>query len=115
MGKGKVPILNRSGIYQFLLVDFPSREWFDEAYRRNKPEERDKYWDILTRRSKGATLDESGYPYALTRERVRQIEAKFIRRVETKYWSDTISNLTQIEQMAISSKSLRSFLETEKQ
>ena len=115
MGKGKVPILNQSGIYQYLLVDFPSREWFDQAYKRNKPEERDKYWNILVKRSQGATLDESGYPYALTRERIRQIEAKFIRRVANHYWNDTNNDLAQIQKMAVSNTKLRSFLETETQ
>lgn len=115
MGKGKVPIPNRGGDYQYLLVDFPTREWFDSAYKRNKPEDRDKYWNILTKRSQGHTLDESGYVYALTRERIRQIEAKFIRRVAEYYWNKTTADLTQIEQMAVSSKQIRSFLETETQ
>lgn len=115
MGMGKVPIPNRVGNYQYLLVDFPTREWFDSAYKRNKPEDRDKYWNILVKRSQGATLDESGYQYALTRERIRQIEAKFIRKVAEKYWNQTSGDLTQIEQMAVSSKKLRSFLETETQ
>jgi hypothetical protein len=115
MGKGKVPIPNHGGNYQYLLVDFPTREWFDEAYKRSKPEVRDRYWDILNKRSQGHTLQESGYMYALTRESVRQIEAKFIRRVSTDYWNQINCNLTQIEQMAISSKKIRSFLETETQ
>jgi hypothetical protein len=115
MGKGKVPIPNMRGDYQYLLVDFPTREWFDSAYKRNNVEARDKYWDILVKRSKGATLEESGYVYALTRERIRQIEAKFIRKVAEHYWLKTSSDLTQIEQMAVSSKTLRSFLETETQ
>jgi len=115
MGKGKVPITNKGGDYQYLLVDFPTREWFDKAYKRNNAEVRDKYWNILVKRSQGATLEESGYIYTLTRERIRQIEAKFIRKVADHYWSKTSSDLTQIEQMAVSSKKLRSFLETETQ
>lgn len=115
MGKGKVPIPNMRGDYQYLLVDFPTREWFDIAYKKNNPDDRDKYWDILVKRSQGATLNESGYAYALTRERIRQIEAKFIRRVAEQYWRQIDGDLTQIEQMAISSKRLRSFLETETQ
>ena len=115
MGKGKVPIPNMNGDYQYLLVDFPSREWFDIAYKKNKEEDRDKYWDILKKRSDGATLYDSGYVYALTRERIRQIEAKFIRKVTDYYWRQLNGDLTQIEQMAISDTKLRSFLETETQ
>jgi len=115
MGKGKVPIVNSWGDYQYLLVDFPTREWFDEAYKRNSIAERDKYWDILTKRSSGATLQESGYVYALSRERIRQIEAKFMRRVEQHYFDRLNNDLTHIEQMAVSSEKIRSFLETETQ
>ena len=115
MGCGKVPIPNMGGNYQYLLVDFPTREWFDSAYKKNKQEDRDKYWYILTKRSKGYTLFECGYMFALTRERVRQIEAKFIRRVTQDYWNEFKCNLAHIEQMALSSKKLRSFLETETQ
>lgn len=115
MGKGKVPIPNRGGDYQYLLVDFPTREWFDNAYKRSKAESRDRYWNILTKRSQGHTLQESGYMYDLTRESVRQIEAKFIRRVAENYWNETTADLTHIERMAVSSKKIRSFLETETQ
>jgi hypothetical protein len=118
MGKGKVPIITNYGDYQYLLVDFPTREWFDEAYKRNTIEQRDKYWDILTKRSGGATLEDSGYAYALSRERIRQIEGKFIRKVREKYlkhFKTLEHDLTHIEQMALSSKTIRSFLETETQ
>jgi hypothetical protein len=115
MGKGKVPIVNTYGDYQYLLVDFPTREWFDEAYKRNTIEQRDKYWDILTKRSGGATLEDSGYAYALSRERIRQIEGKFIRRVRQHYFNRLGNDLTHIEKMALSSKTIQSFLETETQ
>jgi hypothetical protein len=115
MGKGKVPIPNMRGDYQYLLVDFPTREWFDSAYKRNNAEARDKYWDILVKRSKGATLEESGYIYTLTRERIRQIEAKFIRKVAEQYWRQTSGDLAEIEMLAVSNKKIRSFLATETQ
>jgi hypothetical protein len=115
MGNGRVPIPNMNGDYQYLLVDFPSREWFDVAYKRNKPEDRDKYWDILIKRSKGYTLFECGYVFSLTRERVRQIEAKFIRRVTEHYMNKTSGDLAEIELLAFSNKKIRAFLETETQ
>jgi hypothetical protein len=115
MAKGKVPITSKGGDYQYLLVDFPTKEWFDKAYKRNNAEIRDKYWNVLVKRSQGATLEESGYIYTLSKERIRQIEAKFIRKVADHYWNQISDDLMQIEQMAVSSKKLRSFLETETQ
>ena len=38
-----------------------------------------KYFEILSNRAAGKTLSEVGRCYGLSRERVRQIEAKFIR------------------------------------
>lgn len=114
-GKGRVPVANiHEGVYQYLMVDFPSREWFDGAYKKINQENRDKYWNILIKRSQGATLDESGAMYALTRERVRQIEAKFIRKVSEQYWADTNGNLKYLEQMAFLNKEIESFLKIEK-
>ena len=37
--------------------------------------------DIITRRAAGETLDEVGKPYKIARERVRQIEAKSLRKM----------------------------------
>jgi hypothetical protein len=80
-GRGKVPI-PMSGSSPYKLVDFPSREVFDSMYNRQVSDDsKDKYWDILNARSRGATLVEAGRPYSITRERVRQIEARFIRLV----------------------------------
>ena len=83
-GKGKVPIRNTTQheATPYLLVDFPSREEFDRLYSKHKSQElRDKYWTILNSRAQGATLVEAGKPFGLTRERIRQIEARFQRLV----------------------------------
>jgi DNA-directed RNA polymerase sigma subunit (sigma70/sigma32) len=62
------------------LVDFPSREDFIALWgNRVTAESKDKYFEILSSRAAGKTLSEVGRPYGLSRERVRQIEAKFIR------------------------------------
>ena len=39
----------------------------------------ERYWQMLNARAKGATLVDAGRSQAITRERVRQIEAKFLR------------------------------------
>jgi hypothetical protein len=76
---GRVPIRNNSADTPYLLVDFPTKEVFHTLYSGYVPKaNQDKYWDILSRRREGATLEQSGKPHAMTRERVRQIEAKFI-------------------------------------
>jgi len=88
-GRGKVPIPG-SGSNPYKLVDFPSREVFDAMYNRQVSDDsKDKYWDILNARSKGATLIEAGRPYSITKERVRQIEARFIRLVSGLVKKDT--------------------------
>jgi hypothetical protein len=76
---GRVPIVNH-GDTPYLLVDFPTKEVFHSLYSGHVPlANQERYWDILQRRKAGATLEESGKPHSVTRERVRQIEAKFIR------------------------------------
>jgi hypothetical protein len=52
------------------------------------------YWDILNRLSSGMTMEQAGQPYALTRERVRQIEAKFVRSLGQAYWEGIESDLS---------------------
>jgi hypothetical protein len=85
-GNGRVPIPSGQADMPYLLVDFPTREVFDSLYgsRSNV----DRKWAILNTRVKGATLTESGKQYDLSRERVRQIEAMFIRLYHL-YWQRT--------------------------
>jgi len=89
-GKGKVPIRNstQNEATPYLLVEFPKRSTFDVIYSKHKSEQlRDKYWAILKHRARGKTLEESGKPFGVTRERVRQIEARFQRLVGERYWN----------------------------
>ena len=74
---GKVPI--RSGDLEkpILLVPFPTRTQFNALYGSRTAV--DKHWLVLNARAKGGTLLASGKAYGLSRERVRQMEAKFIR------------------------------------
>jgi hypothetical protein len=79
---GRVPIAGTDPNQPITLVDFPSRELFNTLYTDIAPgytadHTVKKYWEILNARKDGATLAEAGKLYGLTRERVRQIEARF--------------------------------------
>ena len=92
LAKGKVPIRGK-GETPFLLIDFPSKKDFKKIYKGHA-NNIEMYWDIVNRLRKGMTMVEAGQPYALTRERVRQIEAKFIRLLGQAYWEGIESNLS---------------------
>jgi hypothetical protein len=92
LAKGKVPIQGK-GETPFLLIDFPNKEVFKKTYKGHT-KNIDRYWDIVNRLSSGMTMEEAGKPYALTRERVRQIEAKFVRLYGDEYWKGIESNLS---------------------
>jgi ssDNA-specific exonuclease RecJ len=77
---GRVPILTGDAAHPIQLVDFPTREVFASLYGKQvKGENIERYWQMLNARAKGATLVDAGRSQAITRERVRQIEAKFLR------------------------------------
>ena len=85
-GCGRVPIKSE-GETPWTLVEFPTREEFNAMFCRQSPELRDKYWTMLNARKGGQLLREAVAPFGLTRERVRQIEAKFQSRV--KIWHES--------------------------
>ena len=96
---GRVPIRNitANSNTPYLLVDFPTKEVFYSLYSRYVPKaNQDKYWDILNKRREGATLEQSARPYALSRQRVREIEAKFIRLVGRLYWRELEQSLSAL-------------------
>lgn len=80
-GKGKVPVQTESETTPWFLVPFPTREEFNEMYKLSTPETRERYWKMLVERSEGSSLADIGRRWGITRERARQIEAKFMRRV----------------------------------
>jgi len=80
-GFKKVPVFV-GGETPIKLVDFPARETFDEMYYRIKAERRDTIWKILVMRNSGHTLQSVADAYNLSKERIRQIEAKFLRKVK---------------------------------
>lgn len=101
-GLGRVPIKNSTEheATPYLLVSFPSREEFDVMYSKHKSQElKDKYWSILNSRAQGKTLEESGKPFGLTRERTRQIEARFQRLVGERYSTQLEANLSKLSSL----------------
>ena len=98
-GKGKVPIWNSTQheATPYLLVDFPTRAEFDVLYSKHKSQElKDKYWTILNSRIQGKTLADAGKPFGLTRERVRQIEARFQKLVGKRFSTQLEANLSML-------------------
>jgi hypothetical protein len=84
---GKVPIRNRRADTPWILIDFPSFEVFQTLYEKSHtPASAAKIWEIVRSRAAGATLEDAVKPYGLTKERARQIEAKFLRRMTDYYW-----------------------------
>jgi DNA-directed RNA polymerase sigma subunit (sigma70/sigma32) len=80
MCNGKVPVFV-GGDSPYKLVDFPTKEVFDELMRPSNQDLKDKYWNVLRMRADGHSLTDVGKLYGLTRERIRQIEARFLKKV----------------------------------
>lgn len=85
-GNGRVPIPTFQDDHPLVLVDWPDRKMFQSLYGPQvQPDSIDRYWDVLTARRDGATLADAGAKYGLSRERVRQIEHKFIALLGRHY------------------------------
>jgi hypothetical protein len=66
-----------------ILVDFPTREVFSEIYKKGYSQPAiNKNYDILVMRAAGHTLLDCGKFYGVTKQRIRQIEAKFLRKMQ---------------------------------
>jgi DNA-directed RNA polymerase sigma subunit (sigma70/sigma32) len=85
---GRVPVFV-GGDAPYKLVDFPTREAFDLMYKRSNPVMQDKIWSILKTRVAGRPLREVGKKHDLTPERIRQVEAKFLRKVAASLTTDS--------------------------
>jgi len=91
---GKIPLETGMDRHPIMLVDPPDRGSFDSLFvSRIPPERRDTYWDILNARLKGSTLKEVAEKYQITRERVRQIEAKILRLLSNRLQSELASEI----------------------
>ena len=86
---GKVPVFV-GGDSPYKLVDFPSKPQFKRLYESFKPELIEKYWVMMNMRAEGKTLAEVGTRYNVSRERVRQIEAKFLKRLAVSLIPETL-------------------------
>lgn len=87
-----MPIRNKSQNLNtpMLLVDFPTKEVFLDLYRTSVPKATVlRYWDILNARKNGASMRESGALHSISKQRVEQIEAKFVRLLGERYWKQT--------------------------
>ena len=87
---GKVPI-EVGGDSPWLLIEWPSRDVFDALWSsRTPPANIEKYWAMLVLRKDGAKLAEVGANFSVTRERVRAIEARFLRLMKEHYLGQTL-------------------------
>ena len=94
---GKIPIQTGNDRHPIMLVDLPDRELFDSLFRYLRPEGKDKYWDILNERLSGKTLTEVASARGVTKERVRQIEAKILRVLSIHYREVIASETVTLE------------------
>lgn len=94
---GKIPINTGNDRHPIMLVDLPDRELFDSLFKYLRPEGKDKYWDILTERLSGKTLTEVASSRGVTKERVRQIEARILRVLSTHYREVIASETVTLE------------------
>ena len=91
---GLVPVRTNNKTNPYKLVPFPTRAEFDLMLgNRIKQDAKDKWWDVLQSRAGGATLQDAGHPFSIQRERVRQMEAKFLRLMSSKHAPQSKSSL----------------------
>lgn len=82
---GRVPIETGHKDHPLRLVDFPTKDEFDALYgNRVTGDSLGRYYEMLRARTGGATLTAVAKTYGITKERVRQIEAKFLRLMTQK-------------------------------
>jgi hypothetical protein len=82
---GRVPVGTNDPDHPIRLVDFPTQAEFNQLYgNRVTGESLGRYYAMLSARAAGATLTAVAHDYGITKERVRQIEAKFLRMMTKK-------------------------------
>ena len=80
---GKVPLRNTGNVALFILVDFPTKEVFSVIYKKHYRQEYiDKHYSILQMRIAGNSLTDCGKAFGVSKQRVKQIEAKFLRKMQ---------------------------------
>lgn len=82
---GRVPVGTNDPDHPIRLVDFPTRDEFGQLYgNRVTGANLHRYYAMLSARAGGATLTTVAHDFGITKERVRQIEAKFLRMMTKK-------------------------------
>ena len=94
---GKIPIQTGNDRHPIMLVDLPDRELFESLFKHLRPEGKERYWNILTERLSGKTLTEVASARGVTKERVRQIEAKILRVLSIHYREVIASEIVTLE------------------
>ena len=83
---GRVPIPSTNPDSPIRLVDFPSKEVFNSLVgSRVTAENLERYYKIMHARLAGSTFRQIAISYGLSVERIRQMEAKFIRALAKHY------------------------------
>jgi hypothetical protein len=87
MHNGRVPLRTTNPDSPVRLVDFPSKEIFQSLFgNRVTAANLERYYLIMQGRLSGLTLKQLGTTNGLSVERIRQLEAKFLR-VLAKYYA----------------------------
>lgn len=86
---GRVPITTTNPDNPIRLVDFPSKEIFINLFgNRVTTANLERYYLVMLGRLGGSTLRQLANTTGLSVERIRQIEAKFLRAL-SKYYERT--------------------------
>lgn len=85
---GRIPIYI-GGNQPIILVEAPDRELFNRLMGSRVRKE--IYWQALQARLSGKTMQEVATQIGVTRERVRQMEAKILRRL-SDHWLPILSS-----------------------
>lgn len=88
---GMVPLRTNDIERPWKLVPFPDKEAFAAIFTHGKRGPRidiERYWAVLTKRAAGATLPETAAEFGITKQRVREMEAKFLRLAELSLGTD---------------------------
>jgi hypothetical protein len=88
---GMVPLRTNDIERPWRLVPFPDKEKFASLFPkvgRGPGIDIERYWAVLTKRATGASLVETAKEFGITKERVRQMEAKFLRKAASSLGTD---------------------------
>ena len=86
MHNGRVPLPTKNPDSPIRLVDFPSKELFTSLFgSRVTAQHLERYYLIMQVRLGGSTLRQIANTTGLSVERIRQIEAKFLRALAKHY------------------------------